>query len=100
VMMAVSDDGCGMSQETRARIFEPFFTTKPVGKGTGQGLTITYGVVVDKHHGTISVDSVPGEGTTFTIRLPLPPEEEYWDDSDLLDDNEEFDEDTQSQAVV
>src|SRR5687768_1405519 len=54
----------------RARIFEPFFTTKPVGKGTGQGLAIVYAVVVTKHAGTIDVESTPGKGTTFTLRLP------------------------------
>jgi len=71
--IAVTDDGCGMSPQTRARIFEPFYTTKEVGRGTGQGLTIVYTVVVEKHHGSIDVDSTPGIGTTFTIHLPLAP---------------------------
>jgi signal transduction histidine kinase len=53
------------------KIFDPFFTTKPVGKGTGQGLAIAYNVVVEKHGGTIDVESEVGKGTTFTIRLPL-----------------------------
>ena len=53
------------------RIFDPFFTTKEVGKGTGQGLAIAHNVIVDKHGGTIKVASAPGEGTTFTIRLPI-----------------------------
>ncbi|MBT8226941.1 MAG: PAS domain S-box protein [Dactylosporangium sp.] len=75
IVMSISDDGCGMSPETRARIFEPFFTTKEVGKGTGQGLAIAYNAVVERHKGSINVDSTPGEGTTFTIRLPLPEEE-------------------------
>jgi PAS domain S-box-containing protein len=70
--VSVTDDGCGMPPEVRKRIFDPFFTTKEVGRGTGQGLTIVHGVVVDKHHGGIDVDSAPGQGTTFTIRLPLP----------------------------
>ena len=56
--------------EPRAKIFDPFFTTKEEGRGTGQGLTIVHTVVVEKHHGTIDVDSGVGVGTTFTIRLP------------------------------
>ncbi|MBN1173677.1 MAG: PAS domain S-box protein [Micromonosporaceae bacterium] len=80
VFVSVTDDGCGMTAETRARIFDPFFTTKEVGRGTGQGLTIVYNVVVEKHHGTINVESTPGAGTTFTIRIPLPEEEdEVWE---------------------
>jgi signal transduction histidine kinase len=67
----ISDTGCGMTPEIAARIFDPFFTTKAVGKGTGQGLAITHNVVVDKHGGTIRVESKPGAGTTFIIRLPL-----------------------------
>ena len=67
----ISDTGCGMTPEVAARIFDPFFTTKAVGKGTGQGLAITHNVIVDKHGGTIRVDSTPGKGTTFVIRLPL-----------------------------
>ena len=67
----ISDDGCGMPESVRLRIFDPFFTTKPLGKGTGQGLSITHNVIVKKHHGSITVNSEPGRGTTFTIRLPL-----------------------------
>jgi signal transduction histidine kinase len=67
----VADTGCGMTPEIAARIFDPFFTTKAVGKGTGQGLAITHNVIVDKHGGTIKVESTPGLGTTFIIRLPL-----------------------------
>jgi signal transduction histidine kinase len=54
-----------------ARIFDPFFTTKEVGKGTGQGLSISHNVVVEKHGGTITVETEEGVGTTFIIRLPL-----------------------------
>jgi signal transduction histidine kinase len=61
-----------MSPEVRSRIFEPFFTTKPVGKGTGLGLSISHGIV-ERHGGTMSVESAPGEGARFTIRLPLEP---------------------------
>jgi two-component system NtrC family sensor kinase len=67
----ISDDGCGMPEHVRERIFDPFFTTKAVGKGTGQGLSIAHNVIVRKHHGSITVRSEPGRGTTFTIRLPL-----------------------------
>jgi PAS domain S-box-containing protein len=67
----IRDTGCGMPAKIISRIFDPFFTTKPVGKGTGQGLAIAHDVVVKKHGGTIAVDSEPGVGTTFTLRLPL-----------------------------
>ena len=68
--LAVSDDGCGISPEILDRIFIPFFTTKEVGKGTGLGLSISY-EIVKKHHGEILVDSIPGQGTTFTVKLPF-----------------------------
>ena len=67
----IKDSGCGMPQEVRERIFDPFFTTKGVGKGTGQGLAIAHDVIVKKHHGSITVETVPGSGTTFVLRLPL-----------------------------
>jgi signal transduction histidine kinase len=67
----ISDTGAGMPEAVRKRIFEPFYTTKGVGKGSGQGLAIAYTVIVDKHGGTIEVDSEPDKGTTFIIRLPM-----------------------------
>lgn len=67
----ISDTGCGMPEDVKARIFDPFFTTKEVGKGTGQGLNIAHNVVINKHDGQIKVESEPGKGTCFTIRLPL-----------------------------
>jgi signal transduction histidine kinase len=73
-VLTVEDDGCGIPPEIIGRIYDPFFTTKPVGRGSGQGLSITRSVVVDKHRGTISCASTPGQGATFTIRLPLRQE--------------------------
>ena len=67
----VADSGTGIPEDIRNKIFDPFFTTKEVGKGTGQGLSITHTVVVKKHGGTISVDSEVGKGTSFLIRLPI-----------------------------
>ena len=73
----VSDTGCGIPKDIQTKIFDPFFTTKEVGKGTGQGLALAHSVVVQKHGGTIDVDSQVGIGTSFIIRLPLkcdPPQ--------------------------
>jgi signal transduction histidine kinase len=65
------DNGCGIPQDIIDKIYDPFFTTKEVGRGTGQGLAIARSIVVDKHGGSISVQSTPGVGTCFTLRLPL-----------------------------
>ena len=65
------DTGTGIPESIIKKIFDPFFTTKEVGKGTGQGLAISYDVIVNKHNGTLQVESEPGKGTTFIIRLPL-----------------------------
>jgi signal transduction histidine kinase len=68
-VVRVSDTGAGLAKEHLARVFDPGFTTKGVGVGTGLGLSICYQIVQD-HRGTISVESVEGEGTTFTVRIP------------------------------
>jgi PAS domain S-box-containing protein len=75
VILTFTDTGRGIPQEIRNKIFEPFFTTKPPGKGTGLGLSIVYGVI-QRHGGSIQVDSSPGEGTTFTLKLPLDSPQE------------------------
>ncbi len=69
VEVVFADTGKGISEEVLPRIFDPFFTTKPVGEGTGLGLSISYGII-RKHNGTLSVNSTPGKGTAFLIRLP------------------------------
>ncbi len=73
VFVEFTDTGEGIPEENLTRIFDPFFTTKDVGKGTGLGLATSYGIVED-HGGKISVKSKVGEGTTFTIELPIHPE--------------------------
>jgi two-component system NtrC family sensor kinase len=71
VVITVADTGCGMPTDVHDRIFDPFFTTKEVGRGTGQGLAIARAIIAERHGGTITVDSEPGTGTTFEIRLPV-----------------------------
>lgn len=70
VQIAITDTGQGIAPDNLAKLFDPFFTTKPVGQGTGLGLSVSYGII--KHHGGhIDVQSEPGKGTTFTVRLPV-----------------------------
>jgi two-component system, NtrC family, sensor kinase len=70
VVVAISDNGCGIPAEHLGKIFDPFFTTKPVGEGTGLGLSISYGII-ERHGGTVTAESQLGEGTTFSVRIPL-----------------------------
>jgi signal transduction histidine kinase len=72
-MVRIRDNGSGMPESVRARIFESFYTTKEVGKGTGLGLSISYDII-QQHNGSLTVESAPGKGTTFTIRLPMKQE--------------------------
>lgn len=67
----IKDSGKGMPEEVMRKIFDPFFTTKEPGKGTGQGLAISHDIIANKHRGRIEVESQPGQGTQFTITLPL-----------------------------
>ena len=71
VAIEIADNGCGIPQENVEKIFDPFFTTKEVGRGTGQGLAIARSIVVDKHCGSIDVNSIIGEGSRFTLKLPI-----------------------------
>ncbi len=71
VYIEIKDNGPGIDKYVRKRIFEPFFTTKSVGTGTGLGLSISYRIIVDKHHGSIDIESEIGEGTKFIIGLPI-----------------------------
>ncbi|MFI9829026.1 ATP-binding protein [Streptomyces sp. NPDC051913] len=74
LLVEFKDTGPGVPAEIRGRIFDPFFTTKPVGEGTGLGLDISWRIVVNKHHGTLQVESEPGD-TRFQVLLPLTAEE-------------------------
>jgi PAS domain S-box-containing protein len=71
VRIDIADNGSGMDKNTRLRVFDPFFTTKPVGRGTGLGLSVSYMIITHNHQGTLEVESTPGEGTRFIIRLPM-----------------------------
>ena len=72
VVIKIADNGLGIPEELYSKLFDPFFTTKPVGKGTGLGLSISY-QIVEKHRGTITVDSQAEKGTQFAINLPIEP---------------------------
>ena len=69
LLIEISDTGIGIAPENVAKIYDPFYTTKGVGRGTGLGLAVSYGIV-QEHSGHITVESTPGRGTTFRITLP------------------------------
>ncbi|MBD2166588.1 hybrid sensor histidine kinase/response regulator [Calothrix membranacea FACHB-236] len=71
VAIHIADNGPGMSEEVKAKLFEPFFTTKSSGKGTGLGLSISHQIIVEKHGGNLSCQSIPGQGTEFVIQIPI-----------------------------
>ncbi len=71
VLVRVTDIGCGMSPEVKARIFEPLFTTKPAGEGLGLGMDIVHMIIVERHHGRIDIESEQGKGTTVSVWLPI-----------------------------
>lgn len=73
VIILISDNGIGMTQEVSRRLFDPFFTTKPVGSGTGLGLSISYQIVVEKHGGQLQSISAPSQGAAFLIQIPKQP---------------------------
>jgi signal transduction histidine kinase len=70
-IVEIEDNGPGMDDETRKRVFEPFFTTKPAGVGTGLGLSVSYFIITENHDGEMEVESRPGTGAKFIIRLPV-----------------------------
>ncbi|WP_243545786.1 sensor histidine kinase [Pseudodesulfovibrio tunisiensis] len=70
-MVGIRDTGTGIAPENRTKVFDPFFTTKEVGKGSGQGLAIAHDIVVERHGGTLDLETEVGKGTAFIIRLPV-----------------------------
>jgi signal transduction histidine kinase len=71
IVIQISDNGPGMTDSVKAKLFDPFFTTKPVGQGSGLGLSISYQIVVEHHHGILTCTSAPGQGTEFWIEIPI-----------------------------
>lgn len=71
VVIQISDNGPGMTESVKAKLFDPFFTTKPVGQGSGLGLSISYQIIVEHHHGILTCTSTPGQGTEFWIEIPI-----------------------------
>jgi two-component system, NtrC family, sensor kinase len=75
IQIQVSDNGCGIPKEVIPQIFDPFFTTKAIGSGTGLGLAISHQIIVNQHKGQIFCESILGQGTTFTVKIPLLSEQ-------------------------
>ncbi|MCG8019078.1 MAG: ATP-binding protein, partial [Candidatus Thiodiazotropha weberae] len=73
-VIRISDSGSGIPEDARNHVFDPFFTTKEVGKGTGQGLSLSHKIIVDQHDGELSFETELGIGTTFIIKLPITGE--------------------------
>jgi signal transduction histidine kinase len=71
IEVAIADNGIGIPAPVKQRIFDPFFTTKPIGKGTGMGMSISYQIITEKHHGKLNCLSTPGSGTEFVIQIPI-----------------------------
>ena len=74
-IISITDTGCGIPDELRTRVFDPFFTTKEAGRGTGQGLAISR-KIIDRHAGSLTVESDPDHGSTFTITIPISGRQE------------------------
>ncbi len=87
VVCEISDDGPGIPSDKLSKIFDPFFTTKPAGKGTGLGLSVSYDIIINKHNGEFFVESTVGEGTKFTIKLPICTKEN--DEQEIMSDGKE-----------
>ncbi|MBD1891270.1 ATP-binding protein [Coleofasciculus sp. FACHB-SPT9] len=85
VVVRISDNGLGITEEVRQKLFDPFFTTKPVGSGTGLGLSISYQIVVEKHGGSLKCVSAPGQGAEFAIAIPV--QQQYRQTSVVRDGN-------------
>lgn len=71
VAIRIKDNGIGMSEEVISKLFDPFFTTKSVSKGTGMGMSISYQIITENHHGKLFCNSVFGKGTEFVIEIPI-----------------------------
>lgn len=80
----ITDNGPGITEDIQQRIFEPFFTTKKVGQGKGLGLSISYAIVVDDHGGQLRCVSIPDQGATLAIEIPIHHSKKYFSKEDLV----------------